>query len=249
MKKNQIIKSVVRALLAALFFANHAQLAQADEPAKSSFRTFKTFGEAVSYYKDKGQLPHASGNVFSGYSLEPFGSRAKALAEAQDNAGKAGVSAAIITQDFQRTYDTPPPGTHWHGTYDVVILGGINPVEATPENLLSEIQHNPAATGFYLDLAKKAEFKGLTQGYREIIRGRNDENSQGISVLVQLIAFHDGKACGDDLLKWAKYHRNPDVRVAAYLGLIQFGRTAEVEESLKSESNNDVKAKVQKNLI
>jgi hypothetical protein len=44
-------------------------------------------------------------------------------------------------------------------------------------------------------------------------------------------------------------NKNSVVRLAAYLGLIQFGKTSEVEEILKSEADNSVKEKVQKNLI
>jgi len=244
----RMFKSVVPAVLLVLF-SLFTQLAQADEPAKSTFKIFKSYGEAVAFYKDKGQLVHNTGDVFMGYSLEPFGSRDKAMAEAQEKAQKANASAVIISQDFRRTYNTPPPGTSWYGTYNVIGLAGITPVEATPANLLSEIQHNPGVVGFYFELAKKPEYKSLTKDYRDIIRTKNDENTQGMSHLVRLIAFHDGKACGDDLLKWVKYHKNPEVRLASYLALIEFGRTAEVEETLKTEANNDVKAKVQKSLI
>jgi hypothetical protein len=237
------------ALVSALVVFQHAQVVQAEEPAISSFKAFKNYGEAVAFYRDKGQLPHPTGKVYSGYSLEPFGSRSKALAEAQENAVKAGVTTVIITQDFKRNYDTPPPGSKWYGTFNVISMEAIVPVDATPENLLAEIQKNPAVTTYYFDLAKKPEFKGLTKGYREIIRTKNDENASGLPLLIQLIVLHDGKSCGDDLLRWAKYHKNANARLAAYLGLIEFGRTAEVEEALKSEPNNEVKVKVQKSLI
>lgn len=225
------------------------RLAQADEPANAPFKTFKTLGEAVSFYKDKGQIPHGTGNVYTGYSLEPFGSRTKALAEAEEKAQKAGISAGLITQDAQRTYNTPPPGTKWYGTYDVVSLGAITPVEATPENLLAEIQRNPEGAYYLQELAKQPTYKGLTKAYRDIIRTRNEENARGIDALVRLVAFHDGKVAGDDLIKWAKYHKNADVRMASDLALIEFGRAAEVEEILKTEQNREVKEKIQKSLI
>ncbi len=98
----RMIKSIVPAVLLALF-SFFTQLAQADEPAKSAFKTFKTFGEAVAFYKASGQLPHGTGNVFTGYSLEPFGSAAKAMAEAQEKAQKAGINAAVITENDQHT--------------------------------------------------------------------------------------------------------------------------------------------------
>ena len=75
---HRFMKVVIHAVCAALFIA---QMAQAGEPAKPTFRVFKNYGEAVAFYKSSGQLPHGGG-VFIGYSLEPFGSRDKALAEA-----------------------------------------------------------------------------------------------------------------------------------------------------------------------
>ncbi len=123
------------------------------------------------------------------------------------------------------------------------------PVAANPDNLLAEIQRNPDLAGFYHELAQQQEYKGLTKGYREIIRAKNDETTRGLALLVRLIALHDGKTSGDDLVKWAKYHRNAEVRMASDLALIEFGRGAEVEEILKTEPNHEVKEKVQKSLI
>lgn len=245
----RMIKSIVPAVLLALFFMQFAQMAQADEPTKPAFKVFKTYGEAIAFYKASGQMPHATGNVFTGYSLEPFGSAAKAMAEAQEKAQKGGINAAVVTENDQHTYDTPPRGTHWPGTYDIVALGAITPVAATPENLLVEIQHNPENAGHFYDLAQQAEYKALTKDYRDIIRAKNDENTRGLALLVRLIAFHEGKTCGDDLVRWAKFHKNADVRLASDLALIQFGRAAEVEEILKTEPNNEVKSKAQKSLI
>ena len=244
----RIFKSVVPAALLVLF-SFFTQLAQADESTKPAFKVFKTYGEAIAFYKASGQLPHGTGNVYTGYSLEPFGSSAKALAEAQEKAQKAGINAAVITENDQHTYDRPPPGTHWYGTYDVVALGAIAPVAATPENLLAEIQRNPENAGHFYDLAQQADYKALTKDYRDIVRAKNDENTRGLAILVRLIVFHDGKACGDDLAKWAKYHKNAEARLASDLALIQFGRASEVEEIMKTEPNREVKEKVQKSLI
>ncbi len=244
----RMFKSVVPAVLLVLF-SFFTQLAQADESAKPPFKVFKTYNEAVAFYKASGQMPHATGNVFTGYSLEPFGSAAKAMAEAQEKAQKGGISAAVITENDQHTYDRPPPGTRWYGTYNVVALGAITPVAATPENLLVEIQRNPENAGHFFDLAQQAEFKTLTKDYRDIVRAKNDETTRGLGLLVRLIAFHDSKACEDDLVRWAKFHKNADVRLASDLALIQFGRANEVEEILKTEPNNEVKSKVQKSLI
>ncbi len=162
---------------------------------------------------------------------------------------KSGASAGFITQEGRHNFDTPPPGTHWPGTYNMVSLGALTPVAATPENLLAEIQRNPENAGTFYDLAQTAEYKALTKNYRDIVREKNDERTRGLAVLVRLIALHDGKACGDDLVKWAKYHKNADVRLASDLALIQFGRGKEVEEILKTEPNNEVKSNVQKSLI
>ncbi len=243
----RMIKSVVPAVLLVLF-SFFTQMAQADEPEKPAFKVFKTYGEAVAFYKNSGQLPHGGG-VFIGYSLEPFGSRDKALAEAEEKAEKSGASAGFITQDGRHTYNTPPPGTHWPGTYNMVSLAALTPIPANPANLLAEIQRNPENAGHFYDLAQQPEYKALTKDYREIVREKNDEHTRGLALLVRLIAFHDGKACGDDLVKWAKYHKNADVRLASDLALIQFGRGAEVEEILKTEPNNEVRSKVQKSLI
>ena len=64
-----------------------------------------------------------------------------------------------------------------------------------------------------------------------------------------MIALQDGASAGDDLVKWAKYHKNATVRLEACLGLIDMGRSNEVEEILKSEQNARVKTSVQQHLI
>jgi hypothetical protein len=244
----KMFNSVVPAVLLVLF-SLFTQMAQAEESAKQPFKVFKTYGEAIAFYKPAGQMPHATGNVFTGYSLEPFGSAAKAMADAEEKAQKGGINAAVVTENDQHTYDRPPPGTRWYGTYDVVALGAITPVSANPENLLVEIQRNPENAGHFYDLAQQPDYKALTKDYRGIIREKNDEHTRGLALLVRLIALHDGKGCGDELVKWGKYHKNAEVRLESDLALIQLGRGAEVEEILKTEPNNEVKSKVQKSLI
>ena len=261
-----------------------SQTVLADEPAKVDFQSFKSFGDAVVLFKDKGKLPKLSGNIYSGYSLLPFGSRKKAWADAQSNAEKDGVSVVVISTDGEREYEPGniPPGASWYGTFAVITLSAVTPVDLTQASLLDAIKSN--GVGYFMETAKKPEFKGMTKDYREIVRANNNpepeqgrrpimscsentnynlhlkhgneinrdfnlEKVEGLSCLTQLITLHDGKTSGDDLLKWAKYHKNANVRLQAMLGLIEFGRTAEVEEVLKTETNNEVKTKVQKNLI
>lgn len=242
----QVFKSALPVMLLSALFLS--QPVQAEDSAIPSIQVFKNFGEVFSFFKDKRKLPHITGKQYSGYSLLPFGSRKKAWVDAQTNAEKDGVSFAVITTDGEQAFDTPPPGSSWFGNFSVIRLDAITPVDLSSDNLIAEIKINGIA--YYSEVAKNPEFKGLTKDYREIIRANNYERAQqSLSGLVQLIALHDGKGSGDDLLKWAKYHKNAGVRLAAYLGLIEFGRTAEVEEVLKSESDYEVKVKVQKSLI
>lgn len=258
----QFIKFMIAAVILSVYLF---QPAQAEDIAKSSAQVFNSYPDAVKFAEEKGKILHLAGKQFSGYSLLPFGSRKKAYAEAQEKVETNKESMAYISVDRELHFagDNPPPGSFTGGIYQVITLNIVSLLDLSSENLLNEIQSadlnnyglkdhlldNYRLKDHLLGYAKKAEFKDLSKNYREIIRARNNASSNGLYDLTQLIVLHEGKSCADDLIKWSKFHKNPGVRLASYLGLIQFGKTSEVEEILKSEADNSVKDKVQKNLI
>lgn len=238
----QFIKFMIAAVILSVGLF---QPAQAEE---SGVRIFNN-NEIVRYAVENSKIFHITDERFSGYSFKLFGSRDKAYAEALDKVKNSNTPFVYLSSDsVQKFLDKAPPGSIGGGDYYVVTFSPLTFINLTPESLITEIK-TYGASGYLIDYAKKSEFKNLTKNYREIIRAKNDESSAGLYDLTQLIVLHEGKSCADDLIKWSKFHKNPGVRLASYLGLIQFGKTSEVEEILKSEADNSVKDKVQKNLI
>jgi hypothetical protein len=207
-----------------------------------------------------------SAATYSGYSVMPFGNRKKSVDEALTSAAKSPNSNFLVIADGRQVYgpDAPPPGSFWGGTYWVYRLLPIKYVALTGENLLAEIRAHATSRPMdgsvnlslphiqaLAEIAKDPAYGSLTTEYRAIIRGANDERIDGYAMpsLIGLIAFHEGKNCTDDLLRWAKYHKNSQARLASYRVLISQGKQSDVEEILKLEENKAVKEAVKKELI
>lgn len=200
--------------------------------------------------------------TYSGYSLLPFGSKNKAIAEAMSKATKSKDSYFLVATDSSQTFpaNEPPPGSFMGGVYSVYRIVPIRYIDLTSESLATEIKaHATTRVGdisrqhinALINSAKDPSFRSLTSEYRDIIRKNNDEHIDGFAFtsLIGLIEYHEGKACTDDLLRWAKFHKHPQARLGALMSLISLGRLSEVEEILKSEENSAVKDAVKKALI
>jgi hypothetical protein len=150
------------------------------------------------------------------------------------------------------------------GTFWVYRVIPIRFVPLTSENLLAEIKahatsHPLEGRANFLaphmkllaEIARDPAYGSLTSEYRAIIRAANDEHIDGYAMasLIGLLDLHEGKGCTEDLLRWAKHHKNSQVRLASYRALISQGKHSEVEEILKSEENKAIKEAVGKELI
>ena len=207
----QSIRSVIPAILLSICTL---QPAHADETSITSVQVFKKAQDAISFAEEKGKILHPIDKQFNGYSLQPFGSREKAYAEALEKAEKSGESFLYVAADRDAQFSSPPPGSFMSGTYRVITFNSVSMLDLTAENLLSELKYG-AFHAHLLGYARKAEFKDLTKNYREMIRAGNYEKDSGLGDLTQLIILHEGKSCADDLIKWSKFHKNSAVRLAS----------------------------------
>jgi hypothetical protein len=237
---------------------------QVETPFKSSseLTVYKTYQEAISASGNRLISINQNSRIYSGYSILPFGNRNKAVAEAMRNAGKSHDLSFLVFTDKMQFFpgEAPPPGSFIGGDYYVYRILSFQYIELTTENLMNEIKiHTIHPIGdisrehikALVDIAKDPAFSSLTSEYKTIIRNNNNENFDGFALpgLIELIQFHEGKSCVDDLLRWAKFHKNPQARLGAYNALIRLGKFSEVEEILKSEENNSIKDAVKRSLI
>ncbi|MFN4264424.1 MAG: hypothetical protein ACK4F8_01605 [Aquabacterium sp.] len=223
---------------------------------------YATYLDAVQSAGKKLLSIHKGSSYYTGYSLLPFGSREKAVKEALGFAAKSTDTVLIVTFDATETYrpEAPPPGSFMGGVYSVYRLLPIKYIDLTTQTLLTEIkahvglritQISEQHIKYLTDVARSPDYKGLTPEYKALVRAGNNEYSDGfaLSRLVQLIELHEGKSCAEELIRWAKFHKNSQVRHGAYTSLISLGKHAEVEEILKTEENKAVKQSVQDALI
>ena len=191
--------------------------------------------------------------------------RKRAMDEANEKAAKSGASTFIVYEDTERTYraDAPPPGSMFGGVYHVYSIFEIRFIELTRDSLLAELKNAVSYPVRYfgsshlrtlIEIAKKPEYRALTQEYRNIVRSINQARLDGdvgnaLVSLVALIGANEGDHAAEDLTRWAKFHAYAPVRVAAYRALIDMKKTREVEEMLRSEENTRVKDEVKRLLI
>jgi len=242
--------------------SSSAQQTETSQEALPRLTVYGNYKEALAASGGRLLSIDKNSRLYSGYSLLPFGSRNKAMAEAMSNAAKSPDLSFLVFEDRKQTFpaEAPPPGSFMGGVYYVYRVLPVRFVELTADNLLNEIkahattrisdisrQHIKAL----VDIAKDPAFRTLTSEYRNIVRGANDERFDGFALpsLIGLIELHEGKNCVDDLLRWAKFHKNPQARLGSYTALIALGKISEVEEILKSEENRAVKEAVKKALI
>lgn len=238
------------------------QVTETSQKGLPSLAVYANYKDALAGAGDRLLSISKNSRLYSGYSLLPFGSRNKAVAEAMSNAAKSTDLSFLVFADGQQTYraEAPPPGSFMGGVYSVYRILPVQYIELSADNLLNEIRTHattrigdisPQHINVLVDIAKNLAFRTLTNEYRNIIRSANDENFDGFALpsLIGLIEHHEGKSCVDDLLRWAKFHKNPQARLGSYTALIALGKLSEVEEILRSEENRAVKEAVKKALI
>jgi hypothetical protein len=235
------IRSATSIVLLSLLLFNFSY---ADEVSAPSTQSFMTRAEAITLAQKEGKIFHPLGTQYIGTSK----SLITAEKDSYNNAVEEAKKSTELLFYVDRSYNEQVTSWGISGiTQHVTVLNSFSLVNLTPENLLAEIK--VGSDSYLFDYAKKPEFKSLTKDYKEIVRARNYEKVNGQEYLVQLIILHEGKDCADDLMKWAKHHNNSGARLASYLGLIQFGKSSEVDEILKSEPSISIKNRVQKALI
>jgi len=246
--------------MAALLLAPTSVLA--NETGEShSLTVFPTYKAAAS--SSNGRLLHIDmrANLSSGYSGSLFDERKKAVAAAEKRARNTRSRYFLVFRDGRQNFPAskPPPGKLMGGIYYVYQLLPIDYIELTPGNLLAEIKSH-LQVSFELsrehvlnlfEVARNDKHKSLIKEYKKIVRDNNKETlaNDALPQLVPLIASLEGKASANDIMKWAKYHKNPGVRVAAYTTLVELGKVQDVEKMLQNEKNQKVKEMVEQKLI
>jgi hypothetical protein len=265
-----VFKKLISVFIAIIPFIFILQARADDAPA--SPKIFKKSNEVTSQAKENNKLIHF-GKFARGFSYAlNFNSRKKAFDEALSNAITAGFTSVYEVSNQDVNYDPAPPGSYMPGLYSVATLLEITFLDINPENLIIELtnglqnslqngnggyESNKFGTDYVkslFELAAKPEHKGLSGKYKEIIRANNSDHgrstlSQQLGELTDIIVLQEGNDCANDLIRWAKFHKDNGVRLSAYLNLVKLGKVSEIEEMLKTEVNPEIKDTVQKNLI
>lgn len=241
-----------------LLFCTSVSAAESNDP----IHIYGKYEDAVAAAHGRLLILNNDSPVASGYSLLPFGSKQKAVNEATKKAAKLSNHDYLAYEDHEVTFsaNTPPPGSFMGGVYYVYRIIGISYVTPTSAALLEQIKSNLVMSAgdlsymhaqYLADTASNPVYSGLTPMYEGLIRENNSEyiKSAMLPKLVKLIALHEGAASTEEIKRWAKYHKNSEVRLSAYLALLDLGKTADVEDLLKTEDNSAIKEKIQSKLI
>lgn len=197
--------------------------------------------------------------VYAGYALKPFRSRDDAMNEALGKAAKFGRTTLLVLADREQTYSNPPPGSFVGGVYAVVALTPIQVQTVTPDLLFSELKRHIFSSQsvvtehsqWLLQRIVADKPAGAPVELKALIRSVRAEQMNALLAeqLVQSVFLLTDISSGEDMLRWAKFHKNSGARQASLLVLLKLGRTKEVEEALKTEVDRKVKATVERQLI
>ncbi len=199
--------------------------------------------------------------VYVGYALKPFRSRDDAMKEALGKAAKSGRTTLLALADREQTYPAtnPPPGSFSGGVYAVVALTPIQVQTVTPDLLFSELKRHIFSSQsvvtehsqWLLQRIVADKPAGAPDELKALIRSVRAEQMNALLAeqLVQSVFLLTDSSSGEDMLRWAKFHKNSGARQASLLALIKLGRIKEVEEALKTEVDRKVKATVERQLI
>jgi hypothetical protein len=225
----------------------------------SDLRIFKTYQEVVGASDRRIPSFDRGFPYFDGYSLKPFRPRQAAFDEAVEKAKKAKASSVLIVIDRDQQFpgSSPPPGSLSGGVYNVVGLAPVSYIEPTVPNLLTEIRRHvfQGSMSEHVDylfiLAGDPQYREAVPDLKTIIKSERSENlpANASAGLVSAIVNQESAAAADDLIRWSKYHKNPGIRLASYLGLLKIGRTKDVEDLVRNEPDKKVRAQVERKLL
>jgi hypothetical protein len=176
-----------------------------------------------------------------------------------------GDSAAVVLSDTTEVFsgNAPPPGGFMGGDYYVVLLGAVSFTDPTPANVLAEIRtelfdFNAKSRGVMLQnvtalIGRTSEpaFAGVTSNFPDLIRDPRAVSFPPLiaQALIEAVGAHPPVDFDDQLLRWAKYHKHPTVRLVSMRLLVQRGHRDEVEPLLANEPDPQVKAAISQLLL
>lgn len=223
-------------------------------------RVYRTYAEAAA--AGEGKIPSLGDGIpyFDGYSLKPFRPKQAAFDEAVEKARKARSTTLLVVIDKDQQYPStsPPPGSFAGGVYNVVGLAPVAYLEPTTENLLSELRLHvysaatpPEHVALLLKLASEPQHRAAVPELKALVRQERSERmpASASAGLVEAVVAQESAAAADDLIRWCKYHKNPDLRLASYQALLKMGRTKDVEDLLRNEPDKKVRAQVERKLL
>jgi hypothetical protein len=223
------------------------------------FVTYKNYKELID--KNPGKIPALKPkySYFDGYSLLPFGSRDKAVAEAEERVCTSDNKQLLVIYDGEKNYSKKPPrGSIVGGVFYEYDLMPVQFTGTSSDELRAELDvwlktgirssFSGAHLKHLLATAKNDTYKELSAYFLDRVKNAT-KNTGGNSSAVELYTFYNGIDARDDLVKWIKYHKVYTIKLASYKALIDLGLNSEVENLLENESNADLKKKIGMMLI
>lgn len=217
-----------------------------------NFVTYSNYNDLVS--KNPGKIPALTPRYryFDGHSLLPFGSREKAVAEAEEKACASNNKHLLVVYDGEKLYSGSGPSIIGGSYYDYYLM----PVKFTGTSsgeLRKELEvwvnGSTTMTSFsgqhfshLLEVAKDKKYSDLSEYFLGLAK-------KGRAFAVDVYVSYNGIGAKDNLIKWVKYHKNEHVKRASYKALINLGLTSDVEVLLKNESNLAIKKDIGMMLI
>lgn len=196
-----------------------------------------------------------------GYAIAaPFKTNEGAFDDIRKLATARGVKQVLVLQATTQIFpgDKPPPGGFLGGVYHVVRALPFGFVPMTKEAITEQLRRALLATRpakehfqYALTLARQDRHRDIGADLRLLLRGElaQGADSQMVSQICETIVHHEGDAAADDMLKWAKFHKNFGARLCAYKALMKAGRTRDVEEVLRSEPDKALKSRIERSLL
>lgn len=216
--------------------------------------------------KNPGELPimESMWGTYTGYSLNPFGSKEEAFLQAKSKVCELGTPNTFyksFSGEKNLSGSNVPKGYFIGGNYNVYSLKPIKLAEESEDLVINglinwlvlnrEISLSMQHLNHLLELSKNKAYTKVPKVIEDIVSKQSNNRFGALTFTKLLSAYssHKGSASKAKLLSWAKHHSDKDIRLASLLSLVDDGYREDVEGIIEKETDLYVLSNIKKKLI